>query len=76
MNSIAQSFLNGGASSVLTSLWQVDDRSTSIFMNSFYYYLSKGYSKNKALQFAKKKMINQSPYFWAPFILIGDAGTI
>lgn len=76
MNGIAQAFLNGGASSVLTSLWQVDDRSTSLFMNSFYYYLSKGYSKNKALQITKKKMLNQSPYFWAPFILIGDTGAI
>jgi CHAT domain-containing protein len=76
MNSIAQSFLNGGASSVITSLWQVDDRSTAEFMNSFYYYLSKGYPKNKALQFTKKKMMSQSPYFWAPFILIGDTGNI
>lgn len=76
MNSIAQSFLNGGASSVITSLWQVDDRTTAEFMNIFYYYLSKGFPKNKALQFTKKKMINQAPYYWAPFILIGDSGNI
>jgi CHAT domain-containing protein len=74
MNSIAQSFLNGGALSVITSLWQVDDRSTSQFMTTFYYYLSKGYPKTKALQITKKKMIKQSPYYWAPFILIGDTG--
>jgi CHAT domain-containing protein len=76
MNSIAQSFLNGGASSVITSLWLVDDRTTAEFMNIFYYYLSKGFPKNKALQFTKKKMMNQAPYYWAPFILIGDSGNI
>lgn len=76
MNSIAQAFLNAGAQSVVTSLWQVDDRSTAKFMEIFYYYLSKGYTKNKALQFTKKKMMNKMPYFWAPFILMGETGDI
>ena len=76
MNSIAQAFLNAGAKSVVTSLWQVDDRSTAQFMEIFYYYLSKGYTKNKALQFTKKKMMNKMPYFWAPFILMGETGDI
>ena len=76
MNSIAQAFLNAGAKSVVTSLWQVDDRNTAQFMEIFYYYLSKGYTKNKALQFTKKKMMNKMPYFWAPFILMGETGDI
>ena len=76
MNSIAQAFLNAGAKSVVTSLWQVDDRSTAQFMEIFYYYLSKGYTKNKALQFTKKRMMNKMPYFWAPFILMGETGDI
>ncbi len=76
MNGIAQAFLNAGAQSVVTSLWQVDDRSTAKFMEIFYYYLSKGYTKNKALQNTKKKMMNKMPYFWAPFILMGETGDI
>lgn len=76
MNSIAQAFLNSGAKSVVTSLWQVDDRSTAQFMEIFYSYLSKGFSKNKALQFTKKKMMNKMPYYWAPFILMGETGNI
>jgi CHAT domain-containing protein len=76
MNGIAQAFLNAGAQSVVTSLWQVDDRSTAEFMEIFYYYLSKGYTKNKALQFTKKKMMNKMPYYWAPFILMGETGNI
>lgn len=76
MNGIAQAFLSAGAQSVVTSLWQVDDRSTAQFMELFYYYLSKGYTKNKALQFTKKKMMNKMPYYWAPFILMGETGNI
>lgn len=76
MNGIAQAFLNAGAQSVVTSLWQVDDRSTAKFMEIFYYYLSKGYTKNKALQNTKKKMMNKMPYYWAPFILMGETGNI
>jgi CHAT domain-containing protein/tetratricopeptide (TPR) repeat protein len=76
MNSIAQAFLNAGAKSVVTSLWQVDDRSTAQFMEIFYSYLSKGFSKNKALQFTKKKMMNKMPYYWAPFVLMGETGNI
>lgn len=76
MNSIAQAFLNAGATSVVTSLWQVDDKSTAQFMDIFYHYLSKGYPKNKALQLTKMNMINKMPYYWAPFILIGETGDI
>ena len=76
MNSIAQAFLNAGAKSVVTSLWQVDDRSTAQFMEIFYGYLSKGFPKNKALQFTKKKMMNKMPYYWAPFILMGETRNI
>lgn len=76
MNSIAQAFLNAGAQSVVTSLWQVDDRSTAQFMEIFYYYLSQGYTKNKALQNTKKKMMHKMPYYWAPFVLMGETGDI
>jgi CHAT domain-containing protein/tetratricopeptide (TPR) repeat protein len=76
MNGIAQAFLNAGAQSVVTSLWQVDDRSTAKFMEIFYHYLSKGYTKNKALQNTKKKMMHKMPYYWAPFILMGESGNI
>ncbi|MFM7091111.1 MAG: CHAT domain-containing protein [Bacteroidota bacterium] len=45
-------------------------------MDIFYHYLSKGYPKNKALQLTKMSMINKMPYYWAPFILIGETGDI
>ncbi|MFN9680952.1 MAG: hypothetical protein ACK56V_05000 [Bacteroidota bacterium] len=45
-------------------------------MEIFSYYLSKGYTKKKALQNTKKKMMHKMPYYWAPFILMGESGNI
>jgi CHAT domain-containing protein len=64
-----------GAKSVLLSLWKINDESTSHFMNYFYYYLSKRYSKVKALRLAKLRMLKSKfrhPFYWAAFILNGD----
>jgi len=64
-----------GARSVLLSLWNINDESTSYFMNYFYYYLSKRYNKAEALQLAKLRMLKSKyrhPFYWAAFILNGD----
>jgi CHAT domain-containing protein/tetratricopeptide (TPR) repeat protein len=63
-----------GASSLLLSLWDVHDLSTSQFMQSFY----KGYMETGnmavSLQSTMKQLRQQSPhpYFWAPFVLVGQ----
>ncbi len=46
-------------------------------MNAFYSGLRQGQSKAKALQQAQQQLINSDaqrnhPYYWAPFILIGN----
>jgi len=62
-----------GASSLLLSLWDVHDRSTSELMEEFY----KGYIASGdmagSLQGAMRKLREQNPhpYFWAPFVLVG-----
>lgn len=64
-----------GAAASLATLWQVDDRGTSEFMNDFYTALKNGASKAEAVQKAQISMINSEfnhPYYWAPFILIGN----
>lgn len=71
----AKSFLIAGAASVLGSLWDVDDACTEKMMRSFYKHLRDGDRKSKALQAAKKELIDDgvtNPYYWASFILIGD----
>ena len=64
-----------GARSVLLSLWKINDKSTSYFMNYFYYYLSKRHNKIEALRLAKLRMLKsrfRHPFYWAAFILNGE----
>lgn len=77
--SLAHSFSYAGASSVLMSLWQVNDASTSQIMKDYYVNLAKGYSKEKALQNAKLDYLSNSelaaaqhPAYWAAFVQTGD----
>lgn len=66
-----------GASAVIASLWQVDDESTSQLMTSFYRTRqSEKLTKVEALQKAQLSLLRgklfSHPYYWAPFILIGN----
>ncbi len=71
----ANAFLKVGVQTVVASLWQVEDEATSILMSEFYSNL-KTMPKSEALQKAKIKLIKNPkyafPYFWAPFIMVGD----
>ena len=76
---LTRALLYAGASSALVSLWAVDDASTGQLMTDFYgrLYDKKGQKiKNEAvaLQEAMLKMLKKKehPYYWAPFILVGD----
>jgi CHAT domain-containing protein len=63
-----------GAASLLLSLWDVHDRTTAELMQVFY----KGYIESGdmagSLQSAMKQLReeNPHPYFWAPFVLVGQ----
>lgn len=76
--SLARGFMLAGVPSVVMSLWQIDDKSTSELIPIYYKYLSKGYSKNRALQKAKVDFINNAnlknrhPYYWSGLVLIGE----
>jgi CHAT domain-containing protein len=74
---IYRSFLLAGAKSVIISLWNVEDESTSILFSKFYEYLKEGNSKSKSLRLAKMDLKNNPkyshPFYWAPFILMGES---
>ncbi|MEM7370926.1 MAG: CHAT domain-containing tetratricopeptide repeat protein [Bacteroidota bacterium] len=76
--SLARAFTYAGAQSVVTTLWSVDDRSTSVLMQSFYQALKEGMSKDQAMQLAKLAYINNHdnqfahPFFWAGPVIIGN----
>jgi CHAT domain-containing protein len=73
---VTRAFLYAGARSVVVSLWQVDDESTPGLMVSFYRHLDQDRDKAESLRLAKLEMIRQGrfshPFYWAPFILIGE----
>jgi len=67
-------FLYAGASSIVSSLWKVDDQATSILMQEFYRNLKQA-DKRSALRSAQLKIkntYNSHPYFWAAFQMTGS----
>jgi CHAT domain-containing protein len=72
---MTRAFLYAGAASIVVSLWQVDDDSTSGLMVHFYRHLLDTGDRVEALRQAKLDLLDGSPYshpyFWAPFILVG-----
>lgn len=76
--SLTRGFFHSGSNSVLSSLWNVNDKSTTTIMTEFYKNLKDNQSKNEAISNAKRKYLKthslsgKSPYYWASFILIGD----
>jgi CHAT domain-containing protein len=69
---LTRGFLYAGSSTIVASLWEVDDEATSYLMEQFYANLKKG-NKREALrqaQLATKKKY-EHPYYWAAFGLTG-----
>lgn len=71
-----------GSPSLLVSLWPVSDGATAQLMPVFYEGLNQGLNKAKALQRAKLQYLEQAkgtnahPFFWAPFVQLGNYETI
>ncbi len=74
----AQAFLQGGADSVVGTLWSVDDRLTASFMQVLYQHLfADRMSVGEALQRTQIEFMavpgGASSHFWAAFALYGEA---
>jgi CHAT domain-containing protein/tetratricopeptide (TPR) repeat protein len=65
-----------GAKAVLASLWPVADESTKLLMQNFYRLRDERSGKAEALRGAQLSLLRNPayahPYYWAPFILIGN----
>ena len=76
--SLARGFLYAGVPSIIMTLWEVDDISSSEIMIGFYSYIKKGYQKDEAIRLAKidyltnANQINAHPYFWSAYVGIGN----
>ncbi|MGQ9800049.1 MAG: CHAT domain-containing protein [Candidatus Saccharicenans sp.] len=73
---LSRAFFYAGASSVLISLWTVNDQVASQLMERFYLHLKAAQNPAEALRAVKLEMVDSGvvshPYYWAPFILNGD----
>ena len=78
MISFAHAFQYAGSESLLTSLWNQDEKAGMEITGYFLKFLSKGMAKDKALKEAKLKYLSNndgraiSPHYWAGLILVGN----
>lgn len=73
---LQRSFQLAGARSVIMSLWKVNDNSTKELMINFYteWLKDPAADKQKAMRTAQLKLREKykHPFFWGPFVLVGD----
>jgi CHAT domain-containing protein len=75
--SLAQSFLRAGAHTVVASLWDVNDRATTLLLTYFHKMLTNGFRPSEALRLAQAELLRsrdealKKPVAWAGFESIG-----
>ena len=80
--SLARSFRNAGAASVMMTLWQVEDRVTADLMDRFYQELAAGTERGAALRTAKLSYLDDAdalyshPAYWAGLVALGEGGPV
>ena len=74
MENLVNAFIEAGADSVVSTLWELEDHSTEHLMALFYSQLSMHQSKVQALRSAQLDLLNSglAPYYWASFQVVGD----
>jgi CHAT domain-containing protein/tetratricopeptide (TPR) repeat protein len=75
---LTRAFMYAGAPTVGVSLWSVGDKSTAELMSDFYRRLlsKESPTPSSAMRAARQTMIAgkrySAPFYWAPFVLVGD----
>jgi len=74
---LTQAVMTAGASSVVSSLWSVDDSATRALFEAFYAHIANGHPPANALRQATELIRQQPnwqhPFYWAPFTVNGLA---
>ena len=76
--SLARGFMYSGSESVVMAMWEIEDRSGTEIVKSFYDNLKKGYSKSSSLRKARIKYLKEAdqlrshPYFWSALVVYGN----
>ncbi len=76
---LARGFFYSGAASIASTLWKVNDASSTQLMENFYKNLADGDQKDQALQKAKLQFLKTNsqnarvhPYYWSGYIISGN----
>lgn len=71
---LVNAFIEAGAVSVVSTLWELEDQATSRLMMDFYSHLAQHRTKVDALRDAQLSLVKAGmpPYYWASFELVGD----
>lgn len=76
---LASAWLVSGVSTVIATLWKVDDRATARFVRDLYEALARGRTTGEALADAQRAARasgeRRSPRDWGGFVLVGDPTT-
>ena len=69
---LQRAFKMAGVGTIIMSLWEVDDRATSLFMSYFYEAWTSGKNKHDAFVVAQDRLRQEynDPYYWAAFIML------
>ncbi len=76
--SLGRNFMYAGVPSIVMTLWELNDQTSVKVMELFYQNLVEGQTKDDAMRNAKisylqnNKGFTAHPFFWAPFVCIGN----
>jgi CHAT domain-containing protein len=70
---LRRALVTAGTETLVTSLWRVNDDTTSLLMEDYYRRLRQGQGRTSALREAMRELRKKKPHphFWAPFVAIG-----
>jgi CHAT domain-containing protein len=73
VNNLVTAFIDAGARSVVSTLWDLEDHATTELMTDFYANL-KDETKAEALRKAQLVLLKEGfgPFYWASFEIVGD----
>lgn len=71
---LVNAFIEAGADTVVSTLWELEDQTTEHLMTAFYSHLARHERKVDALRAAKVELLDEGlpPYYWASFQVVGD----
>jgi CHAT domain-containing protein len=71
---LRKAMTDAGAEHILMSLWKVDDKVTSDYMQTFYGHYAQGKSIRESYNLTRNEIKQKypQPYYWGAFVLVGE----